>query len=260
MKGWLSYTAVVTAPTCTEEGYTTYTCACGDTYVADEVAALDHSFTKYESDGNATCTADGTKTAKCDRCDVTDTIADVGSALGHTRDYYEYNESGHWSICSKCGEKFDSEDHEIINNACECGLKNVEVIVSKNEDNTAHNINYTVFEQTVTVSGDQDAVIVYYKDADGKNQSVAAIENADGSYSYTIPAEVTAINVAVKGDYNSDGKLDQADFDRIKAVILETANANATDTFIYDISGEGKITALDLALINAALKGNIALW
>jgi hypothetical protein len=36
------------------------------------------------SDGNATCTVDGTKTAQCDRCDVTDTVTDVDSALGHS--------------------------------------------------------------------------------------------------------------------------------------------------------------------------------
>ena len=78
------YEAVVTAPTCTEQGYTTYTCSvCDDTYSANEVTALSHSFTKYVSDGNATCTADGTKTAKCDRCDVTNTIVDTGSALDH---------------------------------------------------------------------------------------------------------------------------------------------------------------------------------
>ena len=39
-----SYKAVVTDPTCTEIGYTTYTCDCGHSYVADEVAALGHSF------------------------------------------------------------------------------------------------------------------------------------------------------------------------------------------------------------------------
>ena len=38
------YEAAVTAPTCTEAGYTTYTCACGDTYTGDEVAALGHTF------------------------------------------------------------------------------------------------------------------------------------------------------------------------------------------------------------------------
>ncbi len=41
-----SYESAVTAPTCTEAGYTTYTCSCGDSYVADEVAALGHSFTE----------------------------------------------------------------------------------------------------------------------------------------------------------------------------------------------------------------------
>lgn len=42
------YEAVVTEPTCTEAGYTTYTCSiCGDTYTGDETAALGHS---YEAD------------------------------------------------------------------------------------------------------------------------------------------------------------------------------------------------------------------
>ena len=39
-----TYEAVVTAPTCTEGGYTTYTCAtCSDTYIADESEALGHN-------------------------------------------------------------------------------------------------------------------------------------------------------------------------------------------------------------------------
>ncbi|MBR4131941.1 MAG: metallophosphoesterase, partial [Oscillospiraceae bacterium] len=39
------YTAVVTEPTCTAKGYTTYTCTkCGDSYVGDEVAALGHDY------------------------------------------------------------------------------------------------------------------------------------------------------------------------------------------------------------------------
>ncbi|MBR4835826.1 MAG: hypothetical protein IKU99_02325, partial [Clostridia bacterium] len=40
-----TYTSVVTAPTCTAGGYTTYTCACGDSYTADETDALGHSAT-----------------------------------------------------------------------------------------------------------------------------------------------------------------------------------------------------------------------
>ena len=37
-----SFTVVVTEPTCTEQGYTTYTCECGDSYVDDYTDALNH--------------------------------------------------------------------------------------------------------------------------------------------------------------------------------------------------------------------------
>ena len=47
------YEAVVTAPTCTAGGYTTYTCSCGDSYVADETPALGHDFE------NGSCTVCG---------------------------------------------------------------------------------------------------------------------------------------------------------------------------------------------------------
>ena len=39
-----SYKAVVTAPTCTAKGYTTHTCACGDSYVDTYVDALGHAW------------------------------------------------------------------------------------------------------------------------------------------------------------------------------------------------------------------------
>ncbi len=39
-----NYVPTVTEPTCTEAGFTTYTCECGESYVADEVAALGHNY------------------------------------------------------------------------------------------------------------------------------------------------------------------------------------------------------------------------
>ncbi|MBR7098484.1 MAG: leucine-rich repeat protein, partial [Clostridia bacterium] len=47
------YTATVTPPTCTAQGYTTHTCACGESYVDSYVPAKEHS---YE---NGICTACG---------------------------------------------------------------------------------------------------------------------------------------------------------------------------------------------------------
>jgi fibronectin type 3 domain-containing protein len=76
------YRSEVVSATCTEGGCTRYTCsACGDSYTENPIEALGHSFTHYVSDGNATTAADGTKTAKCDRCEVTNTIPDPGSRL-----------------------------------------------------------------------------------------------------------------------------------------------------------------------------------
>ncbi len=77
-----NYSMHVTPPTCTEQGYTTYTCTCGDSYKGDYENELGHSYTNYIADGNATYNADGTKTATCDNgCGTKDTVTDVGSML-----------------------------------------------------------------------------------------------------------------------------------------------------------------------------------
>ena len=67
-----NHEAVVTEPTCTEGGYTTYTCAgCGDSYVADEVDALDHDLIQHEGK-DATCGEIGWDAYEtCSRCDHT---------------------------------------------------------------------------------------------------------------------------------------------------------------------------------------------
>ena len=42
-----SYSAVVTPPTCSERGYTTYTCACGYSYVANYTNIVPHNYSNY---------------------------------------------------------------------------------------------------------------------------------------------------------------------------------------------------------------------
>ena len=80
-----SYKATVTAPTCTEKGYTTNACkTCGDAYKDSYVNATGHKYTSYTSNGDATCTKDGTKTAICSNgCGTKDTVTDVGSMVDH---------------------------------------------------------------------------------------------------------------------------------------------------------------------------------
>lgn len=79
------YMSAITAPTCTEQGFTTYKCDCGDEYIADSINALNHKFANYVSDNNAKCKKDGTETATCDRdgCTETDVRTEENSALEH---------------------------------------------------------------------------------------------------------------------------------------------------------------------------------
>ena len=77
------FTDEVTAPTCTEKGYTTHTCSCGETVVDTYVDELGHEFTEYLSDNNATYDSDGMKTATCNRegCEEKDTVTEENTKL-----------------------------------------------------------------------------------------------------------------------------------------------------------------------------------
>ena len=71
--------------TCTVKARYHYSCECGEAgaLTFEHGEALGHSWGEYVSDGNATYTADGTKTAQCTRtgCSVTDTVTDAGTKL-----------------------------------------------------------------------------------------------------------------------------------------------------------------------------------
>ena len=75
-----SYTTAVTVPNCAEDGYTTYSCACGDSYVSDRVNAKGHSYAATVT--APTCTAEGYTTYTCD-CGES-YVADKTNAKGHS--------------------------------------------------------------------------------------------------------------------------------------------------------------------------------
>ena len=76
-----SYTAVVTAPTCTEKGYTTHTCSCGHSYVDTYTDALGHAWDSGKVTKQPTATETGVRTYTCTRCHETktETIPATGS-------------------------------------------------------------------------------------------------------------------------------------------------------------------------------------
>ncbi len=78
------YQPVVTAPTCTEQGYTTYTCSrqgCGDSYVDDYVPARGHDYQPVVT--APTCTEQGYTTYTCTHDASHTYVDDYVDALGH---------------------------------------------------------------------------------------------------------------------------------------------------------------------------------
>ena len=80
-----NYTAVVTAPTCTTDGYTTHTCTrCGDSYTDSKVSAKGHTPTVLPAI-LATCTDLGkTEGSKCSVCGEILVKQNTVAPLGHT--------------------------------------------------------------------------------------------------------------------------------------------------------------------------------
>lgn len=93
------YTAVVTQPTCTEEGYTTHTCDCGDTYTDSRVDALGH--TEVIDKGKVpTCVDAGISDGR--HCSVCGEVLETQSTLEPTG-IHNYTDGK----CELCGqEKF----------------------------------------------------------------------------------------------------------------------------------------------------------
>ncbi len=72
-----SYSSAVTNPTCTEAGYTTYTCTntgCSHSYTSDTVTALGHSYTGVITTA-ATATTKGVMTYTCSTCNDSYAVA-----------------------------------------------------------------------------------------------------------------------------------------------------------------------------------------
>ena len=105
-----SYDKAVTAPTCTEDGFTTYTCQCGDSYVADPVEALGHSYKTVTVD--ATCTKAGKITHTCTLCG--NTVSETIPATGHSYDKAvtapTCTEDGYTTYACECGDSYVADE------------------------------------------------------------------------------------------------------------------------------------------------------
>lgn len=84
-----TYREKVTSPTCADKGYTTYTCsACGDSYTGNETAATGHSWGSWKVTKEPTTTTEGTEQNTCKNCGKTDSRS-IAKLPEETKPTYE---------------------------------------------------------------------------------------------------------------------------------------------------------------------------
>ena len=105
------YDVVVTLPTCTEKGYSTYTCSCGESKVDDYVDALGHSFGEWEENVPATCTQKGEELRCCSRCDEIESksIPMLEHNYTETITAPTCEDEGYTTYTCECGDSYNAD-------------------------------------------------------------------------------------------------------------------------------------------------------
>ena len=288
-----SYAQNVVAPTCVEKGYTVYTCRCGYSYQDNDVDALGHKFTNYVSDGNATCTNDGTKTAVCDNgCGSKDVVADAGSAKGHS-----YSETitaptctaqGYTTYLCHCGHSYtdhfvDATGHTfgewyVVEEPTEAkdGLKRrdcsncthheQETIVYVAGPDHITSDQFLIDEDTIqkipanlTVGDflagihEQEYVRVI------KNGEAVALDSMIGTgmeVQLVVDGQVIMVLIAiVTGDVNGDGSITVTDMLQIKSQLLNKSKIEGVYALAADTNKDGNISITDFMQVKAHILG-----
>lgn len=138
------YDAVVTPPTCTDKGYTTYICEnCNHSYKGDEVAAKGHTFGEWEIITSPTCEQDGSKKHTCKDCGFSETenLNPTGHDWGteYTVDKEPTcTEDGSKSIhCKNCDAVKDSETIAKLGHSFTNYISNNDATCTKDGTKTA---------------------------------------------------------------------------------------------------------------------------
>lgn len=265
-------------PTCTEAGSYLETITC--TYCGAEISKgtktidpLGHSFTNYVSNDDATCTENATETAKCDRCDVTDTKTVENSALGHSytttvtnptcteRGYTTYN-------CSACEHSYVGDYVDPLGHSFKNYVSNDDVTCTKDGTETAKCDSCDATD-TRTVEG--SAIGHAEREAVEENRIDATCENA-GSYDLVVycdnceeelnrtPQVIEALGHDFAITAFADGvatvecqreecgeKYDLTFMDYYNTAVAEDEGA------ILDVNGDGFINAKDFAMMKKGI-------
>jgi len=109
-----SYTVSIAEPSCTASGYTEYVCECGDSYRAEETAALAHIWGPWTVEKPATTQEEGLQKRTCSNCQTTEEKKTDKLSENHTHSYTEQvveptcTTEGYTVYTCNCGHTYTS--------------------------------------------------------------------------------------------------------------------------------------------------------
>ena len=211
-----SYGFDTVAPTCTEDGYTTHTCTkCGNSYTDSIVAATGH-VNKTTTTVDATCTEAGSTTVTCDDCGETVRTEEI-PATGHTTDN---------GVCDNCGLTIGGTTAPIVVSTFAFGANGSEshsdgsAKTSYSETNNGYTLNLSSMTNIYTGA----------RDAKGNSCIKLGASSKAGSFSFTVPNDVTKVIIYVAQYKANNTKI----------------TVNGTSYTITTASNNGEYTAIEI--------------
>ncbi len=222
------YDSVETPPTCTEAGFTTYTCiVCGDFYKEDYVEAPGHDYEgvvtppSFDSEGFTTFT--------CTVCgdfytgDFVDKLAGV-------------------AVSGKVTSFGNADDVATI------------ALTRKGENEPAY-VTTTASGKDVEYSFEGVSSGEYTMEVSMKNHVTRIYDVVVAEDAVTVEAKIHLI-----GDITGDGKVNTVDVARANAHAKGVGILESYEFACADITGDGKVNTVDVARANAHAKGVTSLW
>ena len=178
---------------------------------------------------------------------------------GSTGDHvwsYTATADTHSATCTVdgCGETLAKTPHDFSEGECVCGeAKPIEVnAIGIDKLGETAEEGYSVRGSVVTVYSSAACKLGYLEN--GAYVALDAVQNADGSYSFTAPEGVSEVLLVIIGDVDGDGDVDEFDIDVLATSLMPAGEAlTAEQYFAADVNGNGAVNSADRVYIARSL-------
>jgi len=221
-----------------------------------------HTFGSWISTTWPSCFA-GEQQRICTICSATES---------RTREQHNYcasvtaptcTEQGYTTYTCECGKSYEGDyvnatGHSYENGICTgCGAgdpnwnPNIGVVFINEKTTIPHTVN----GRTVTVDYELPCSVGYWDEAQQRYVVIPAVEDEDGGYSFTDPSGAEEVLLVITGDTNNDGRVTASDIARLNAHLKNKTVLTVKELFAADVNHDGRLDDADKSAMSTAILG-----